>query len=389
MKKLKFFAVMLAISLFAAMFAVSCGDAAGDVSNSGNESFKGQISEQSFTTTEEAAKAFLNDEIVGSSSKATFLSYEKTGDVSSSELGKLPLGDIKASDVKSAEAGKVTYRLETIGMKSLAAQEESEDNRTQTLYVLGVDDGFRYFVPAARTGEMITKSYYEDIWNGEHYLNATMASKIAFVIEMSEGGKQGKVDVEIGINIKICENAIWMNTTIDAEATGDGADQMEGFADSLTAMFKEQEIYVVEGEENLLGCVKTKDGWTSSPISNASKISEWYEQNNQSQPAFFDYTYFEKTDDGFALAPEKFQLFLRKYGNIFNVLDETGTQATGEATYTVKNEHLTKATVKMELSATIQTSTLSYKASALCDYSDYGKTTVTIPQDLSDFLAKK
>lgn len=385
MKKLKLFACLLALALFGALALTACGKPeVGSLSNAGNESFAGQISEKSYATADEAATAFLEKELNGSTTTAAFVSYEKTGDLSQDELAKLPLGDVKASDVAAAEVGKVTYRLQ--GMDGRKSDPEAEEqNRTQTVYLLGVDDSFRYFVPAARNGEMLTKSYFEDFWDNNHFLNGTSSVKIAMGIEFNDGTHEMKADLDVSLDLKVCETGAWLKTNVNLDASGEGAEQLGSMIGD--GKYVNMESYFVEetvgGQKSLTVCSKVGDGeWNVSRNSLlADSLSDLFLQNTQ--PNFLDYTYFEKTEDGFALAPEKFELFVENYGN---PLASMGAKAEGEANYQVKDKRLTKATLKMSANVSVEGATMAYRTSCVCDYFDYGKTVVTLPVEVQSLL---
>ena len=381
MKKIRRIATIIALLMLSVVCICACGDTkenntppVGSLSNVGNESFKGTLSEETYNSSEDAARDFLRNELDGSTTSTTFVSYAKKSELTEEELAELPLGDLEVADIVSAESGTVTYVLSTTSGYSLTAA-SSGNQRTQTLYIIQLEDGFRYFVPDQRNGEMISKSYYEDIWNLENYTNCTMSAKVVVSIDAKSIMQQAHAEVTVSLDMKCTENAIWMKMTPTVKAEGDGAEEI---AQSIASEFSNMEVYLVEHNATLYACMKSNGTWQASRAP-FSSLGEFFMANNR-QPEFFDHTYFEKTDNGFAIAPEKFNLYLQKSGLT------SGYDATGEATYFVKDEHLAKTTVRFTLSMSQSGVSMKTTSSAVCEYSNYGTTTVSIPADLTAYL---
>ncbi len=382
--KRKLFSVILMIAIMTIAFGLSACNrepAVGSISNVGNESFKGQISEQSYTNTEEAAKAFLGNELEGKTSKTNFVSYDKKKDISREEIEKLPLGELSASDVTSAEEGTITYELITVGENTYAA--ESDNTRTQTVYFLEVNGTYYYFVPEARNGEMISGSYYEDFWDLDHYRNCTMNSSMELKIDMEKDDLKVNASVKIIIDLMVSETAAYMKTNVTVEASGDNADELKGLlAGSLGgSALQNMEIYLVEKDGKLIGAMREGESWRTV-TSMFDSMEDFYEEYNQ-QPEFLDHTYFVKTDTGFKIDPSKIKLYVSNYNPMF-------AQMLGscelKAEYTVEKERMTSCVSEISASMSQNGAIVRMGANSYCNYKDYGATTVTIPEDLTKHL---
>lgn len=382
MKKLKIFSILICAILTFALCLSACGGESevGSLSNVGNESFKGQISEQSYTDTEVAARAFLKNELDGKTSKTKFISYTKQQDISRDELEKLPLGEIKPSDVTSAEAGTVTYEL-TSGTGSLLADTEEESTRTHTIYILVVGDRCFYFVPEARNGEMLSNSYYKDLWNLDHYRNSTMTCAIETAVEAS--GNQGerlKFDMKISITMKLSETGIYMKMDTTIDASGDGAEELGSLlGGSMEAA--NLETYFIEKDGALWGCIKTESGWVAK-VSEYTSVENFFLKNNQ-QPEFLDYTYFVKTDNGFRIDPTKIQLYVKNYNPAFQAMSNSIDM---KAEYIIEDERLKSSVAEIKMEQNAEGAKMGLSMFVKCEYRDYGKTTVTLPADLTEYL---
>lgn len=362
----------------------------GSLSNVGNETFCGLLSEASYETAEKAAEAFLEEEISGSTSRATFVSYSKTADLSQSELEELELGEIALSEIQSAEIGQVAYTLSLSENSSLAFPffdfAATPGTRTQTLYVLGVSDDFRYFVPSARNGEMITKSYFDHMSDPSKYTNYTADLVMTMGMDIRDATHRAKVTVDISILLKETEHAAYMKMGVTSHAEGDDADLIEN---SLGGGYQDVEAYIAEQNGVLYACVLYQGNWNVNVLSGYHSLNEWVDENNRTMPQFLDYTYFEKTDTGFALAPEKFDLFAKNYFEYINFPYASETDFNGEATYFVESGHLSKSTIRISSSYSDSGASMNIQASAACDYIDFQSTVITLPDELLQYLAEK
>lgn len=383
--KRKLFSVIVLMAILALSFGLyACNKEppAGSISNVGNESFKGQISEQSYESAEEAAKAFLTNELDGKTSKTKFVSYEKKKDVSREEIGKLPLGDIKASDVTSAEEGTITYEMSTVGRNTYAA-EGLKDALLQTVYLLTVGDTIYYCVPEARNGEMISASYYKDFWDMNHFRNSTLRGEREIKMDIRENEYQAKVSVKVVMDVKFSENAAYMKSDVIIDASGKDAEIMAStIAASLdSSNFKNKEIYIVEKDDELLYCTKVGETWTAVDSIYRS-FDDFFEALNK-QVENIDHTYFIKTDTGFKVDVGKTDVFVSDFNAAFGQL--LGSYNL-KAEYTVEKERMKSFVFELSGGVSQDNASANISATTTETYTDYGTTTVTLPEGLSEYF---
>lgn len=334
-----------------------------------NEYFKGKLSEESYATSEAAAQAFLADELSGSTTKAEFVSYNKSGDITEAELKNYDLGDLDLSKVEKAEKGYVTYRLTAVG-SAAASLASSSATRSQGVAMLLVEAKYRYFVPATGTGEMVTKSYFESMWDPQNYLNVTSDMKMVIAMNASSANESHSMKMEMEIKLKATETAIEYTMSGDASLTGG----------------RNIQAYIIEKDSALYMLMQTNGTWVHQKVIEGKTLAE-YLLENSGEPEFFDYTYFEMTTDGYRLAPEKYQLYIENYSKSNPAFAEFSNDgASGEATYIVKDGKISKATTTLTLKASEAGMGATITASAVCDYTDYGTTTVTLPADLQAYI---
>lgn len=359
---MKKFAKIGAILASALMLAVGmCAFAACDGGNY-SETYTGTLSEESYATTEAAAQAYLANEFDGNTTETTFVAYAKQKDLTAEEIATLSLGDVNPADVTSAEEGSVSYTVtEKTETVSLAAA--TDDTRTQKVVIIVVGGRHYYYTPATDKGDSISKSYYESVMDLSNYANCTYVYTGSVTSSTSYQGQSVKTKATTEITMKLCETGAYLS--MSATAQGEPV---------------ETEIYLIATGTTLAAYVKTDGAWVGSAAEYGS-IAELLEIAKQNQQ-FLDHTYFEKTDTGFKLSGDKFEIY------VSNMLPVSGLDLSKvNANYYVSEGRLVKETMEISLSANIEgVGSMSMKMSATGKYSDFGTTTVTVPADLQAYI---
>lgn len=363
MKKRMLAAVLLAVSMVGAFCLSSCGNY--------SETFTGTLSAGSYATTTEATNAFLVNEINGNTTKAVLSGYEKTSDLTAEEIAALPLGDVKAEDVEAAEKGVISYSVSgaDISVAPLSAAAVNVEQHEITL--LKINGVYRYFVPATTTGEMITRSYFDDVLDSTKYANCTITYSMAEKVTAQMDGETQSMTVNMKLSMKLTESAVYYELSTSGLAQVGGEDMKVS-------------CYVLDNGNGLYGYSQSNGSWTSARLSEYSSLSDL---SSMQYEDWMDHTYFEKTNSGFALTQEKFESYME---HVVGLSGLTGLNLKGEATYFVTEGHVSKATVKLSMSGTMSVMgyTVSYKASASgqMKYAAFGTTTVEIPADLQAYI---
>ncbi len=349
MKKKPFISViMTAILTVAAVFAlVGCGGDDAAEQHAPDKSFQGSVSENSYATTDDAVKGFLAEELNGEATTATFVSYEKVGDLTAEEIAELNLGDGFAdATVDSAENGTVTYNEATTS----AVSESAEGAKTARVIIIKVGSVYWYYVPVFKSGEAVTNSYMSNVLDFTKYANVT--ETITSKTTVSAQGQSQSVTVKV--TTKIDNDKIYFKQV----------------APAVTGGSETSEYYFVSTNEGLIMYSKVGSEWSPSSTEFES-IDAFLEE------AFkIDHSYFVKTDSGFKLASDKFQAYI---DNVMPEMPYQGTIKSTTANYYVKDGKLDSASAKLTMKASLMGQSMNVSANISTTYTDFGTTVVNLP----------
>lgn len=130
-----------------------------------SETFVGVVSDSSYGSKVETAKAFLTNELTGVTSQPVYTGYEKLGDLSSNDIDNLVLEQELKSEIESAESIAVYYTCDDV----------SKSTKTCLLKMNGE---YRYYVSMSSVGEALTNSYFDTVLDGAKYLNCTSTTTV-------------------------------------------------------------------------------------------------------------------------------------------------------------------------------------------------------------------
>lgn len=125
-----------------------------------SETYTGTLSEETYSTKQDAASGFVGEELNGNAATCSFLEFVPDRVLSEAETAEL-LGE-NAQNVTEAERGRVSYSV------------SGGENEQLPLYVCNSEDGYRYFTPLPENGERLTRSYYRSVINNNAYSNCTV-----------------------------------------------------------------------------------------------------------------------------------------------------------------------------------------------------------------------
>lgn len=366
----KFLSLLLVLVLaLASVFAF-----AGCSKHPADESFTGAISAESYETKEEAAVAFVQQEINGKATNAIFVSYEKDKDLSEKEISNLNLGDkYSVSDVESAEMGEVTFeenvQTSYVGDDSVAtlssrAAEFGVVRKTSRMVIIKIGYVYLYYVPVFEKGEMITNSYISMILDYTKYRNMTEKS-----VSKSSVSLIGiKNETTITTTTKVTENALYSKIVTKA-AEGSGI----------------VELYVIERNSSLYAFQRT--GEKENEMSSWKKVYFTYSSiESFLQNLFkFDHSYFERTKSGFKMSEDKLIAYVNDIMD--NAFDSIGAEVTsGEVNYYVEDGRLSSSDVTMKMKVEAEGMKLNAKSTAECEWIDFGTTEIEIPAEITAML---
>ena len=275
-------------------------DSIGGVS----ETYTGAVSEQTYASAEVAAKAFVEEEIVGESD-CDIENIESKGTLSPTEVTALNLAPEIAEGMTSVEKLEVEYIKDDGASYMSVAPDTLNKSKKVTVYVIKYESRFKYYSPAPITGNTITKSYYDSIFNAEKYQNCTYKSSMEMDMDVSasyEGEKQS-MTMKMGTSqmIMYSENKIYMEQTISYTASGMGENinQTQTLCAYMEMVGNQLVCYIKEG-----GSTEWYEGNLSTiGFSDLEELTPFYDQ-------YLDYSYFTKTDYGFEISDENAKRFI-------------------------------------------------------------------------------
>lgn len=385
----------LSVAILAVVCAITCMafTACGSSDPGYNETFDGYVSEQSYDTVEDAAKAFLEVELSGATSNTTFVEYKTSASLSQEEIDGLPIDDSEKAKVTAAEKGNIAY-TETRKSSTKASVASSSNIKSKEIYILHEGNVFKYYVPAMVVGGEITKSYYDYVFDSSKYVNFTASGKQTVQIKTTVNGYKINQTVDTSYTYKITEDAAY----IVSSASGLKAEVL-----IVNTQSGVKKLANISGS-SIYSYILT-DGW--EPLENTylafsygyiDSIDEFVSQINYD---FFDQTYFVKTDSGFACREDRFSemckiMFAQMFDEssfedissdmsmIFDSISEANIN------FFVRDGKIAdcsgKIVIDLDYSYGGNSMTLYEASSFKYSYSNFGTTTIDIPSEAQAYL---
>ena len=343
-----------------------------------SETFTGAVSEETYDSPEEAATAFIDEELVGD--KDADIQSVKTKELSDREISKLDIPAALLNGSDAVEEVEVEYTVEdddTLesrnGLENLAKLNKSKKIK---VYVIKYGTDWKYFSPMPVTGDTISKSYYDSVFQAERYKNCTLESTGDVTAVITADGQTMEMTIKTYQLIKHADGKIYMEQKIDMDQFGSATNQI------IYAYMEEQEdgtilCYVkLDEDEDWFETSFSSIGFTS-----LEQLAPFYDQ-------YLDYTYFTKTDFGFALSDENARSYFTQalgdaLGSMNDLIDPDKMKLDMYAEYYVSEGVLSGMRVDADVNMTINeggsTAQLTEKVSNVTTCTDYGTTVVEKP----------
>lgn len=282
-----------------------------------SETYVGAVSETSYATAQEAATAYVAEEIVGSAD-ATVINAESKGELTSEQVTALQLPADIQEGMQSVEKLEVEYSVaENSYMDTL------NTNKTVTVYVIKYANDFKYYSPMPVTGETITKSYYDSVFDYEKYKNCTYTWESIVSYDMSVPG-YGSMEMELKMNqlIKYADGKVYLEQTMSVEGDELITEEVDFMNDSLYVYLETIEDPET-GVEEIVCYVKTDVNGTEWNPTNLSTIGFYdLDELTPFYDQYLDYTYFTKTNYGFEISGERMEAYLEETFEMANMLEQ-------------------------------------------------------------------
>ncbi len=343
------------------------------------DTYKGAVSID-YTTAEAAATAYVATEVVGLSGDAENVVATSKGEVTTAKQTEITatLSAEDAEGIVKIEEYEVTY---SEGGYMPMAADSYDSNKTVRVYIISYADHFKYYTPCPVTGETITKSYYESVFNEDSYKNCTFVSVMEEEVDGETGGMTVTVQIKAQQTAKFTENAFYLEQsyTMTTSALGENEEVNDvlyayGEKDATTQEWK---LYIKDGEDESWG----NGSWYGIGVSSLEELYPFAQD-------YLDYTYFTKTDYGFELSGENSEQYIEEtLSKIASYLGEGG-DIDIFAKYYVCGGVLSGVRMDMDMSLTVNSGgyKVSVDATAFEEtkVTNYGTTVVERPFTVSE-----
>ncbi len=333
-----------------------------------SETYEGAVSELTYETAEEAASAYISNEVVGDNAYAENVVAESKGELASADVDKLNLPEELKEGITAVEKFEVSYTL--AGEARVAQMSSAMDNDSSykvIVYVIRYGIEWKYFTPMPVKGDTITKSYYESVFNEEKYENCTFVNVSSVKVTSSAGGQSMSYQATITQTIKRADGKIYFEQTV----VGDN----EMISQMGVGISRYLCGYIEETDNGKVTYIKNSENgvWQEGYLTN--NVNPFGGQED------VDYSYFSKTDFGFALKGENARQYYRQAASGGALLDDAKLDLYAE--YYVSGGVLSgmRMEYSAEISQKIGGSTVSSVTEGLNKMSctDYGTTVVEKP----------
>lgn len=341
--------------------------------------YKGTLSEENYATADAAAEAFLANEISGDAINAQLVGYSKQSDLSQAEIDALNITAEEKAQITSAEKGVVTYTEssdeQTVAVTASAAPAGAAvvKSKNITVYIIVIDSYYKYYAPSLNSGDVVTKSYFDEVFDPAKYTNCTIMIESTSKVTAKPGAQKQTQSVVSTITMKLAGNLGYATMSIPTMAEN-------GAMTSTTMEF----YYVFHGDitdEDFDLYLNSNGSWQKVPTATAGVDLDF------SVTPTNDNSYFIKTETGFKLNSDKLAEYVKTTMNtIFNSyigfnLNFNSVTANSESFVNDGRIYKEIATASinfgpyMGMSGTIEVNSVS-------TYSNFGTTTVTLPDGI-------
>lgn len=340
-------------------------DAIGGVGHT----FQGAVSDTSYYTAEDAAAAYVEEQVVGQASADVVATYQK-GELTSTQIDNLGIPEEYSYGIEAVVEYEVVYNSygEARAEGNVEFLDYLNSEKKVVVYVIKYQNDWKYFVPMPETGETLNKAMYDSVFNSEAYKNCTLNYYSYAYVETTQsyGEQTMNYTVEMTINqlVKHDYGKVYLEQTMTTVMNGQETTQtiyayMEETKDGVVCYVK-MDPNSEEWNETYLSTIG---------FSSLDELRPFYDQ-------YLDYTYFTVTDFGFTLADERASSYLKQafdQSGILSSFDSSDMTADMVADYYVSDGVL----AAMLVDATVDLNFSEYGQSIVLHEVVKGETTVT------------
>ncbi|MBQ7923667.1 MAG: hypothetical protein IJ329_00015 [Clostridia bacterium] len=279
-----------------------------------SETYKGAVSETTYSSADAAATAYVEEEVVGDAN-ITVVNTTSQGDLSADEVDALELDDETKDGMLGVEKIEIEYTTDETAAMSTAA---NNGNTKVVVYIIKYESTYKYYSPCPVTGETITKSYYNSVFDNEKYQNCTMTTTMLQKMTMTQTLNGETQDYSYDIvqtqNTKYEDGKLYAEITLNQ--TGNlltllgmpaGTQTIYLYIDNATTLVKVEQ----NGQAVTPSGAIVENGWITNAtvetvgFNSVEELTPFYDQ-------YLDYSYFTKTNFGFEISDENAQQYLNE-----------------------------------------------------------------------------
>ncbi len=352
-------AMLFVLAVFS--FAACDGDEASDPPDT---FFNGALSEDAYVSASDAAKGFLEKEVAGEVTDAVFVAYEKKGDLTENEIADLDLTADEKAAVEHAERGEIEYaEREAEGVRTAAFA-----HRKVKVYVIYINSAYRYYSPALENGDVLTKAYYDAVFDRSKYVNFTLDS----VSVSSATYKQ--MGIKLTLSSYTNRQVIKYDGKYAYSVVTDTSKTL-----TVTETTEKEWFYVFDGDAygRIIGLYEKTDGgeWISVLFSSVNVGDMGVVPSN-------DYSYFVKTTSGFKVNEEKYSMFMNDVLDMLSDSLDTEKPVSSlrvNCEFFVRDGKLSRQVLNGTFKLTDEGANADGKIKVTQTYRDFGMTAFDVP----------
>lgn len=340
-----------------------------------SETFEGTVSMDSYYSANDAAEAFVYEELSGTGS-ASVISVQSNGELSDGEIEKLNIPDEVLEGADAVEELIVEYSVWSSSSYSARATERESSGEVAEVkvYVIKYGVDWKYFSPLPETGETINKSYYDSVFDYEKYKNCTFEVTQDVEVYASAEGQTMSITMHTYQLVKYADDRIYLEQTVSTSENG--------YSESSTIY-----AYLEQGQYGIDCYIKMSENssWMKASMSaigfsSLDELTPFYDQ-------YLDYTYFVKTNYGFAIPEENAKRYFEQAlgAALEGIVDMNmaDTDLGMYAEYYVADGALSGMMIDAHVNMTISedgiTGTIRESITSVAKCTDYGTTVVERP----------
>ena len=360
-------------TLFSVGFTASCKNVGENAEHNAfikelggtSETYSGEVSQNSYSTEEAAALACVSNEISSYSTGESIVTRKK---LNNSQILQLNLPKTETKDMLGVDELEMEYYISKV---------DPNEKKTAKIYIIKFANEFKYYTLRPADGEMVTKSYYNSVFNSQNYKNCTLNSTMEMNLQLTKGDETATATIKLTQMVKYSETAIYLEqateTTTETNKAGNVSSNSEN-----------NKVYGYMAKGVTWDYYISRDGeewtWTTLSSFGVYKMSDLLPFAGEKM----EYTYFTKTDYGFELTNENARRYIQHtLGQLSTYLDED-TVIDLFAKYYVCNGALSGMRMDMEMIIDVDydsSTKITGNATAVAEskVTDYGTTVVEKP----------